>query len=55
MSRIRAYLHTCPVHVSVLHDLLLNIATSVGELNNAVEQFTCRGSGYVLVNVTKLL
>ena len=26
----------------------------IGELNNAVQHFTCRGSGYVLARVTKL-
>jgi len=53
-SRIRAYFHTRSVHVSILHHPLLNIAALVSELNNAVEQFTCHCSCYVLVNVTRL-
>jgi len=54
-SHIRAYFHMRPVHVSMSHDPPLNIATLISELNNAIEQFTCRASGYVLSNIARLI
>ena len=49
-SRITGYFHTTPVTLTLGQSLPdLN-----AELNNQVEQFTCRGSGFVLDTVTKL-
>ena len=54
-SRIRDYFHTLPVHVNATHEpQLLDFSAIISELNNTVDQFTCRGSGYVLTCVTKL-
>jgi len=54
-TRIRGYFHARPVHVSESHEpQLLNISAMISELNNAMEQFTCHGSGYALTCVTKL-
>jgi len=49
-SRITGYFHTTPVTLTLGQSLPdLN-----AELNNQVEQLTCRGSGFVLNTVTKL-
>jgi len=54
-SRIRGYFHTRPVHVSAVYEpQLVDFSAIITELNNAVDQFTCRGSGYVMTRVTKL-
>jgi len=54
-SRIRGYFHTRPVHVSATYEpQLLDFSAIVTELNNAVDQFTCHGSGYVMTRMTKL-
>jgi len=54
-SRIRGYFHTCPIHVSAAYELqLVDFSAIITELNNAVDQFTFRGSGYVMTCVTKL-
>ena len=52
---ISGYFHTHPVHVSAAHEpQLLDFSSVISELNKAVDQFTCRGSGYVLTCVAKL-
>jgi len=44
-----------PVHVSAAHEpQLLDFSAIITELNNAVDQFTCRCSGYMMTRVTKL-
>jgi len=54
-SRIRGYFHTRPVLVSAAYEpQLLDFSAIITELNNAVDQFTCHGSGYVMTCVTKL-
>ena len=55
MSRIRGYFHTRPVHISAVYKpQLVDFFAIITKLNNAVNQFTCRGSGYVMMHVTKL-
>jgi len=54
-SRIRGYFHMRPVHVSAAYEpQLVDFSAIITELKNAVDQFTCRGSGYVMTRVTKL-
>jgi len=54
-SRIRGYFHMRPVLVSAAYEpQLLDFSAIITELNNTVDQFTCRGSGYVMTCVTKL-
>jgi len=54
-SRIRGYFHTCPVHVSAAYEpQLVDFSAIITELNNAVDQFTCHSSGYVMTRVIKL-
>jgi len=44
-----------PIHVSTAYEpQLLDFSAIITKLNNAVDQFTCRGSGYVMTHVTKL-
>jgi len=52
-SRITGYFHTRPVTLT-LGESLPDFNAIIAELNNQVEQFTCRGSGFVLDTVTKL-
>jgi len=54
-SRIRGYFHTRPVHVSAAYEPhFVDFSAIITELNNAVDQFTCRGRVYVMTRVTKL-
>jgi len=54
-SCIRGYFHTRPVHVSAAYEpQLVDFSAIITELNNAVDQFTCHGRGYVMMRVTKL-
>jgi len=54
-SHIRGYFHMHPAHVSAAYEpQLVDFSAIITELNNAVDQFTCRGSGYVMTRVTKL-
>jgi len=54
-SHIRGYFHMHPVHVGAAYEpLLVDFSAIITELNNTVDQFTCRGSGYVMKHVTKL-
>ena len=52
-SRITSYFRTTPVTLT-LGESLPDLNAIIAELNNQVEQFTCRGSGFVLDTVTKL-
>ena len=52
-SRITGYFRTTPVTLT-LGESLPDLNAIIAELNNQVEQFTCRGSGFVLDTVTKL-
>ena len=52
-SRITGYFHTTPVTLT-LGESLPDLNAIIAEFNNQVEQFTCRGSGFVLDTVTKL-
>ena len=52
-SRVMGYFHTRPVHINESHPML-DLDAIVNELNAAVDQFTCRGSGFVLNKITKL-
>jgi len=52
---IMRYFHMRPVHVSPAREpQLLDFFALISVLNDAIDQFTCRGSGYVLARVTKL-
>ena len=51
-SRVTAYFHTRPVTITEAQSL--NLDAIVAELNTLVDQFTCRGSGFVLSAITKL-
>jgi len=52
-SRTTGYFHTTPVTLT-LGESLPDLNAIIAELNNQVEQFTCRDSGFVLDTVTKL-
>jgi len=51
-TRVTAYFYSKPQTVTIGQSL--NLDAVVSEMNNLVEQFTCRGSGLVLSSVTKL-
>jgi len=53
VSRITGYFHTFPV-VITQSEPDLNLDGLITEFNQKVDQFTCRGSGYVLVQIKKL-
>ena len=51
-SHIRGYFHMRPVHVSAVYEpQLMNFSPIISKLNNAVDQFTCRGSGLSLIHI----
>ena len=53
VSRITGYFHTFPV-VITQSEPNLGLDGLITEFNQKVDQFTCRGSGYVLVQIMKL-
>ena len=53
ISRITGYFHTFPV-VLTEGESELDLASLIAEFNEQVDQFTCRGSGYVLIAIKKL-
>lgn len=50
--RIIGYFHTTPI--TVTEGQPLDLEQLITTLNERVEQFTCRGSGYVLSDIRKL-
>jgi len=51
-SRITAYFHTPSVVISEAH--LLDLDSAIAHLNDRVEGFTRRGSGFVLTRIDEL-
>jgi len=53
VSRITGYVHTFPVVITE-SEPDLDLDGLITEFNQKVDQFTCRGSGYVLAQIKKL-
>jgi len=51
-SRVTGYFHTRPIALTEAEQP--NLTAIVAELNSLVDNFTCRGSGFVLCSITKL-
>jgi len=51
-SRVTGYFHTRPIALTEAEQP--NLTAIVAELNTLVDNFTCRGSGFVLCSITKL-
>jgi len=51
-SRVAGYFHTRPITLTEAEQP--NLTAIVTKLNSLVDNFTCRGSGFVLCSITKL-